>query len=204
MLQHPAQVRAAFDDASDAFLTTVTAIDHHQWELPGALGEWTVRELTAHTLRAFSTIETYLAAEPTVDRVMVEAGDYYQVVLSDPGIHRSVAQRSRDAAQHLADPIGESEATAARVRALVASTLDDEPVNTFAGQIVFSEYLASRVVELGLHTLDLQRATGQQLRLSTATTTVLIAVLATLADPIPLLLALTGRGQLSPTFNVLG
>ena len=45
--------------------------------------------------------------------------------------------------------------------ALVASTADDEPVNTFAGQITLSEYLATRVVELGVHTLDLQRATGQ-------------------------------------------
>ncbi len=44
--------------------------------------------------------------------------------------------------------------------ALVASTTDDEVVNNFAGQMAFVEYLATRVVELALHTLDIQRACG--------------------------------------------
>ena len=54
MLQHPAAVRAAFEDAATSLLQTVDRVEPHQWELPG-LGEWTVRELTAHTLRAFTT-----------------------------------------------------------------------------------------------------------------------------------------------------
>ena len=58
--------------------------------------------------------------------------------------------------------------------ALVAATADDEPVNTFAGQITLIEYLATRVVELGVHTLDLQRATGQMPELHADTSAVVI------------------------------
>ena len=83
VLQHPAAVRAAFEDAAAALLTTIERVEPHQWELPG-LGVWTVRELTAHTLRAFTTIERYLVAEPTVDRLIVDAADYYRIVLADP------------------------------------------------------------------------------------------------------------------------
>ena len=86
VLQHPAAVRAAFEDAAASLLTTVERVEPHQWELPG-LGEWTVRELTAHTLRAFSTIERYLAAEPSVDRLIVDAADYFRVGLADPKVH---------------------------------------------------------------------------------------------------------------------
>jgi len=204
MLQHPVAVRDAFAEAAATFLATTTAVEEHQWDLPGALGEWTARQLTAHTLRAFTTVETYLMAEPTVDRVMADATEYYRAALSDPTVHASVAQRGREAARQLDDPVGESEATAARVLALVASTLDDEPVNTFAGQIVFSEYLATRAVELGIHTLDLQHATGQAVGLHPATSSVLLSVLTGLADPTPVLLALTGRRQLPASFNVLG
>ena len=66
MLQHPASVRAAFEDAITVLLTTIERVQPHQWELPG-LGVWTVRELTAHTLRGFTLIERYLEAEPAID-----------------------------------------------------------------------------------------------------------------------------------------
>jgi uncharacterized protein (TIGR03083 family) len=204
MLHDPIAVRSAFEDAATTFVATVEAVGDEQWEAPSAIGDWSVRELTAHTLRAFTTIETYLGAEPVVDRVMADAGEYYRVVLADPVVHSAVAQRGRDAARHLTDPVGETEATAARVLAVVASTLDDEPVNTFAGQIAFSEYLASRTVELGVHTLDLQRATGQPCQLPSSTATLLLQVLTSLADPVPVLLALTGRQPLPSSFNVLG
>lgn len=203
MLHDPASVRAAFAEATATFLHTVEHTEPHQWELP-ALGEWSVRELTAHTLRAFTTTETYLSAEPTVDRVMADATEYYRTVLADPDIHRSVAARGRAAGATLDDPLGESQATAQRVGALVASTADDDTVHTFAGQIGFIEHLATRVVELAVHTLDLQRATGQYQHLHRDTVHVALSVLADLAEPTALILALTGRGSLPSVYNVLG
>ena len=94
MLQHPPAVRAAFEEAAATFQTTVNRVQPHQWELPG-LGVWTVRELTAHALRGFTTIERYLAAELLVDRVIADAAEYYRVALSDVGVHADVANRAR-------------------------------------------------------------------------------------------------------------
>jgi uncharacterized protein (TIGR03083 family) len=196
-------VRAAFEDASATLLTTIDRIEPHQWDLPG-LGVWNVRELTAHTLRGFTTIERYVSAEPKVDRLIVDAAEYFRVGLSDPNVHSSVAERGRDAGALLIDPVGESEATAQRVLALVASTADDDVVETTFGQMMFIEYLATRAAEIALHTLDLQRATGQPTTLTPATSSMVVGLMAELAEPIGLLSALTGRGALPAHYNVLG
>ena len=202
MFQHPAAVRAAFEDAATTLLTTIERVQPHQWELPG-LGIWTVRELTAHAMRGFTTIEQYLAAEPSVDRLIVDAADYYRAALANPDVHARVAERGRAAGALLTDPVGESEATVQRVLALVASTADDDVVNTGAGQMMFVEYLATRATEVALHTLDLQHATGQPLDLRPATSAMVVGLVAGLAEPIALLLALTGRGGLPDDYNVL-
>jgi Mycothiol maleylpyruvate isomerase N-terminal domain len=202
MFQHPAAVRAAFEDAAASLLTTVERVQLHQWDLPG-LGVWNVRELTAHSMRGFTTIEQYLAAEPQVDRLIVDAADYYRAALANPDIHDRVAERGRAAGALMTDPVGETEATAQRVLALVASTADDDVVNTGVGQMMFIEYLATRAAELALHTLDIQRATDQPVTLHPATSSMVVTLIAELADPIVLLSALTGRGTLPSDFNVL-
>ncbi len=195
-------MRAAFEDAAASLLATIDRVQPHQWELPG-LGVWTVRELTAHTLRGFTTIERYLAAEPDGDRLIVDAADYYRTALADPNVHTAVAERGREAGVRLTDPVGEGEATAQRVLALVASTADDDVVGTSVGQMMFIEYLATRAAEVALHTLDLQRATGQPMTLRPATSSMVVGLMAQLAEPIRLLSALTGRGTLPVDFNVL-
>jgi hypothetical protein len=202
VLQHPAAVRAAFEDAAASLLQTIEAVEPHQWDLPG-LGVWTVRELTAHTLRAFTTIERYLAAQPIVDRLIVDAAEYFRIVLIDPNVHSAAAERGRQAGAQLIDPVGESEATAQRVLALVASTADDDVVETMAGKMMFVEYLATRAAELALHTLDLQKATGQPRALAPATETMVVGLMSELAEPITLLSALTGRGTLPDDYSVL-
>ena len=195
-------MRAAFEDAAASLLRTVDRIEPHHWELPG-LGVWTVRELAAHTLRAFTTIERYVAAEPSIDRVIVDAADYYRIGMADPNVHTRVAERGREAGAQLTDPVGESEATAQRVLAIVASAADDDVVNTTFGQMSFIEYLATRAAELALHTLDLQRATGQPLELTPATSSMVVSLMAELAEPITLLSALTGRGTMPADYSVL-
>ena len=204
MLQHPAAVRAAFDEVGHTLLRTLRAITADQWDRPGALGNWTTRELAAHTLRAYITIEGYIGAEPRADRMIADAAEYYTVALADPSVHAGVAARGREGGRQLIDPVGEAESTVGRVAALVAATANDELVSTFAGQMTLVEYLATRVVEAGVHTLDLQRATGQYLELHPDTSAVIISVLSQLAPAPALILALTGRAALPPDFNVLG
>ena len=203
MLQHPAAVRDAFEHGASTFLDVLRAVPGDQWDRPEALGELTTRELAAHTLRAFITIEGYLLAEPQTDRVLADAGEYYTAVLSDPSVHEGVVTRARQGGRQLNDPVGESEVTVARVLALVASTANDEPVNTFVGQMTLTEYLATRVVESGVHTLDLARATGQPAELHSDTAAVVLSVLTQLASPTHLILALTGRQRLPDDYNLL-
>ena len=204
MLQHPAAVRAAFEEGSATLLRALRDITPEYWDRRGALGDWSTRELTAHTLRAFVTIEGYLEAAPATDRVLADAAEYYATALSDPTAHQGVAARARKAGRQLIDPVGEAEATIERVLAQIAATADDEPVNTFPGQITLIEYLATRVVELGVHTLDIQRATGQMAELHPDTSAVVLAVLTQLTSPVPIILAVTGRAPLPADFNVLG
>ncbi len=203
MLQHPAAVRDAFEHGASTFLDVLRAVSADQWDQPAALGELSTRELAAHTLRAFITVEGYLVAEPKTDRVLADAGEYYTAALSDPSVHESVATRARQAGEQLIDPVGESEVTVTRVLALVAATANDEPVNTFFGQMTLTEYLATRVVELGVHTLDLARATGQPTELHSDTAAVVLSVLMQLASPTHLILALTGRQSLPDDYNLL-
>lgn len=203
MLQHPAAVRDAFDRGATTFLEVLRGVTAEQWDEPEALGELTTRELAAHTLRAFLTIEMYLAAEPSTDRVLADAGEYYIAALSNPDVHQGVAERSRQAGSQLTDPVGEAEVTVARVLALVAATANDEAVNSFVGQMTLTEYLATRVVELGVHTLDLARATGQPVELHSDTSTVVLSVLTQLASPTQLILALTGRQSLPDDYNLM-
>ena len=96
MLHHldPLTTRSAFTDAAAVFLATVAAVADDQWEQPG-LGEWTVRELTAHTIRSFETLERLCdtaAAVPVVE----SASAYYRAVAELPDVHRGVAQRARE------------------------------------------------------------------------------------------------------------
>ena len=203
MLQHPAAVRDAFERGASTFLDVLRGVTSDQWDQPEALGDMSTRELAAHTLRAFITVEGYLVAESVTDRVLADASEYYITAFSDPKVHEGVAVRARQAGRQLLDPVGEAEVTVARVLALVASTANDEPVNSFVGQITLSEYLATRVVELGVHTLDLARATGQPIALHSDTASVVLSVLTQLASPTHLILALTGRQSLPDDYNLL-
>jgi uncharacterized protein (TIGR03083 family) len=203
MLHDPAAVRAAFEQGAATFLAALRGVQPEQWDRPGALDDWTVRELAAHCLRAFITVDGYLMAQPSTDRVLADAAEYYATALADTGVHQGVAMRARQAGRQLIDPVGEAESTITQVLALVASTADDEPVNTFAGQITLVEYLATRVVEIGVHTLDLQRATGQLAELHPDTSAITLSVLTQLTSPVPIILALTGRASLPEHFNVL-
>jgi uncharacterized protein (TIGR03083 family) len=203
VLHDPAQVRDAYERGAEDFLDAVRSVPDEGWGRP-ALGAWTVRELVAHTLRAFTTVEAYLGAEPSVDRPLADAAEYYRVVLADPSIHSAVLARGRDAGRDLTDPVGMSETVVQRVLGLVAGAADDDVVQTFAGQITLAEYLATRVVEVAVHTLDLQRALGQRPHLHPDTSEVVLQLLTELGPAEPMILALTGRAPLPDGFNALG
>jgi uncharacterized protein (TIGR03083 family) len=198
----PLTVRAAFPDAADVFLATVSAVPADRWEEPG-LGEWTVRELTGHALRSFSTLQRLCDTTADSPVVVDSAPAYYHAVARIPGVHVGAAERGREAGAALVDPMATVRTVAEQALARLAATPDEHVGETFVGPMRLADYLPTRVVEVALHTLDLQAATGQPLLLPASAANVTLGVLAELADLPVLLLAMTGRQALPTGFNVI-
>ena len=119
------EVRVAFEAAADWYLAVLVRVPAEAWVRPG-LGVWTVKELAAHTARAFVTIETYLANAPT-ELVVPDAVAYFRAALADPATHAGVAERGRQEAAGLGDdPAASIAVIAERVRGIVATTADDD------------------------------------------------------------------------------
>lgn len=206
----PSDARTAYDQAATAFRVVVESIGAEQWDRP-ALGEWTVRELVAHALRALLTVEAYVGVEaPAAD--LGGAADYFRVALDDPAVHADVARRARAQAEDLGDdPAAAVAVTVERVLALVDETPDDRVLATFAGGIRLADYLPTRVVELVVHTLDLCAALGREPLLGRLPAAVTLSTLGETAAARPatvdvagLVRAMTGRAPWPDGCNVLG
>lgn len=201
--------RADFLLAADMFADLCERIGEDQWSRPG-LGEWDVRSLVGHTLRAVTTVATYLEA-PTPDVVACAApGDYFAAARQVPGADASaVAERGRQAGRDLGeDPAGVVRDAVERTRAALAAVGDGDPViATVVGGMHLSNYLPTRTFELLAHSLDLSVATGLELDppigvVDSAVQTAAAAVART-SDGVALLRHLLGRpgGALHPLFG---
>lgn len=196
----------AYEGAARFFVDIVAQIKDTQWEQPG-LGVWTVRDLTGHTSRALSTVETYLAT-PASKIDLARPVDYFlqaRLALADPA---AVAARGREAGAALgSDPLGVITALANRVLARVREVPETTPVATPVGGMRLMDYLPSRVFELVIHTLDLATALALPVTLPHAAASVTLHLMADLAlqpEKAPsVLLATTGRCALPEGFNVL-
>jgi uncharacterized protein (TIGR03083 family) len=156
-----ADPREWFAVASDAVVDVVAAVPDDAWERPG-LGEWTVRELVAHTVRAWTTVRDYLAEPvPRDGTPAITASEYLAQGMALPGIHEGVAQRARDDAAVLGDdPAAAARESATEVGALLGCEPDDRLLPTRIGVMTLGEYLRTRAFELTVHGLDVARAAG--------------------------------------------
>lgn len=212
--------REWFVAASTAFRGVLPLIGDADLNRPG-LGDWDIRALLGHTCRAFLTVENYLAAAteatPTVDLHTPE--DYFRATrarLADP---TAVMLRGREAGQALGEHPQQTAAEIAdRVTRLVTDTPADALVATPVGGMTLRAYLPTRAFELTVHGLDLVRAldlpddpaggsaeasAGEAFADCLGPAVDLCTRIATPADRLALLRALTGRGQLPPGFSVL-
>ena len=192
-------------DVGSRFVTTVVALDDDAWAKPG-LGEWSVRELVGHTVRAFSTIDRFLDTPlGTVD--VDSAARYYVIALgSSADLHAGVAERGRIAGVELGDD------PAAVVVEQVSSTLGrlggttgDEVGLTAVGGMRLVDYLDTRLVELVVHYSDVCAAVGAPVDdLGAAGIRVAATVYASAspADRDLVLRAMLGRVELPPGFSV--
>jgi uncharacterized protein (TIGR03083 family) len=197
---------ATFTSAAEAFARLVHGIPADRWDGPG-LGDWDLRALVGHTSRSLITVMTYLDV-PAEREDITSAHDYYvyakAVVTGDPS---GVVERGRQAGREL----GPDPATAVdrlideAMRKLEAA--DDRLISVVGGMgIRLSVYLSTRIFELAVHTLDIAAALGIPLELPRDVLTEVTALAARVAvatgDGETVLMALTGRRALPPSFSV--
>lgn len=200
-----ADVSAWFRLASAGFQAVVRELTEECLDQPG-LGIWSVRDLLGHTTRAYLTIESYLAAPESDAPWIASATDYFAAARRATDAS-SVAARGVAAGVELGAHPGDMALTIARrVEELVTASSGDETVSTPFGQMRLADYLATRALELTVHSADLARALGTDLPAETRAASVpalrLCAELATDATAAEALAALTGR-PLTGTLSVL-
>ncbi len=200
------ETAAAFRYASTWWRSIVGAIDDHQWDGPG-LGEWTVRELVAHGDRAYKTIIDYLDDGVKDPTEVYSAASYFRIVLAEQTPHVHIAARARKEAAEVVDWLAETDELGNAAERLVSRRPGDTPVHTFVGEMHLDQYLATRVVELVVHGLDLSHAIGLPTSAPPAAARVALTVLLDLCieeELSDLLRLLTGRDHGIALRNILG
>lgn len=207
MLHDAAAVRAAFDHLGEQYIELTRSLDDADLAKPG-LGQWTLRDLIAHAVRAFSTAAANLDATRSIEFTIHTAGEYFRTTFaSSPNIHAEIAERGVRAGNELGADAAAVAATVERIItqacARVGDADDNSIVNHLVGQVPFVPYLATRVVEAGVHLLDVQRALGRPAELDRTTADIVLLTLAETGDVNQIILSITGRARLPPDYNVL-
>lgn len=196
-----------FHEASNWFLAVARTVTPEQWTEPG-LGEWNVLELTAHASRAYLTVEQYLQPSGPID--VDSAADYFRRAMPGPEVNVDIAERGRAEGRRLgSDPVAEIEARAARAFAAIEAAPVGAVCTSRGGTLSLADYLATRVVELTIHALDLTAALGLDVTdlgeppepASRVSLTVLAALAAQPSSGM-VLRALTGRGLLPQGYSI--
>lgn len=197
-----------FTAAAQGFSSLVHTIPSDAWDGPG-LGEWDLRSLVGHTVRAMTTVVQYLdrpAAVVDVD----SAAEYYSRARAAvaSGAITGIVERGREAGRALGpDPVATVDAQVVEV----LEKLDDgadRPI-LVAGDMGMRlhDYLPTRTFELAVHSLDIAAAAGLDFELPPAVlaeTTVLAARIAVeLGSGVQVLTALSGRTDLPSGFSVV-
>jgi uncharacterized protein (TIGR03083 family) len=190
--------------AGDHALSVVAQVPVDRWDTP-ALGAWTVRTLVGHIGRSFTTVIDY-SARPADHVDVASAPEYYLAIaglLAEPD---QIDARAVQAGIALGDDplqaIGELQD-----RAATALGTDDRLITTIAGGMRLSDYLPTRIFELGVHSIDLARAIGVPEALPPEIVEHVLALSVEIAqrrgDSQALLVALTGRGPLPPGYSIV-
>ncbi|SBS72211.1 conserved hypothetical protein [uncultured Mycobacterium sp.] len=190
--------------AGDHAVSVIAQVPEDRWDSP-ALGTWTLRTLVGHIGRSFTTVVEY-SARPA-DRVdIADAPAYYLAIaglLADPGqIDARAAQAGLALGDDPLDTIHELQD-----RAAAALSAEDHVIQTIAGGMRLSDYLPTRIFELGLHSVDLARAIGVSEALPPEVVDTILALAVEVAkrrgDSQALMCGLTGRGSLLPGYSIV-
>jgi len=199
---------APYASAARSFAELVHRIPADAWDGPG-LGDWDLRSLVGHTSRSLVTVSTYLQTTAEREDVTSPHGYYERVTAAALGIDpEAVLERGRQAGRDLGDdPADAVDGLVERVfRDL--DGVDDRLIEVIGGLgIRLYTYLPTRTFELAVHSLDIAGALGISLELPDdvlADAVALASRIAVASGHGPaVLLALTGRTGLPPSFSVV-
>lgn len=204
----PADPVATFASAAGSFATLVRGIPRGRWDGPG-LGDWDLRSLVGHTSRSLITVSTYLHTTVEREDIATPAEYYARVNPSALGLDSSaVVERGRQAGRDLGDdPAAAVDELVQRVLSELASA-GDPLIQVIGGLgIRLHTYLPTRTFELAVHGLDIAGAVGLPHGLPAgvleAATLLAAQTAAATGYGETVLLALTGRGALPPSFSVV-
>jgi uncharacterized protein (TIGR03083 family) len=199
----PSDPIATFTSAARSFAALVHDIPCDRWDGPG-LSEWDLRSLVGHTSRSLITVSTYLQQAAEREDITTPQ-EYYAKV--NP-VAAGIAERGRQAGRDLGDD------PAATVDELVSRVLDElsgagNPLIQVIGGagIRLHTYLPTRTFELAVHGLDIARVVGISFALPVDVLEQATGLAARIAvaegHGETVLLALTGRAGLPPSFSVV-
>lgn len=202
----------AFIDAAEWLEGLTKGIAPKELDQP-ALGEWSLRELVAHTSRAVSVVEEYYRPFPPDGRLVQDdyplriAGADYASAMGNPGLHSEVAERGRREAVLIGDdPRAEVAARVQRAVAIVKQAPEGAVFETRFSTAGFASYLCTRTVELVVHGVDICSVLRMESRVPERAARVALAVLAEIAlhrgESVPVVRALAGRAPLPAHFGL--
>ena len=200
-------VREGFQEAARFLVDTVARVPADRWDAP-ALGVWSVRELTAHASGAFDSIQAHDQPHRIAERVEIEgAAGFYLAVIGPQKQDSNIAARAKETvAQFVGDPAGTLAAMADGALAVLDGIPDDKPTRSLAGGMRFVDWLATRVVELTVHGVDIADAAGIEVAPPPQAMRVTLGVLSDIAiakgSATELALAVTGRRPLRDGFSL--
>jgi uncharacterized protein (TIGR03083 family) len=200
--------REAFASAATAFAALVHDIPASKWDGPG-LGEWDLRALVGHTARSLITVSTYLQTTAEWEDIRTPADYYARMNPSALGMDSSaIVERGRQAGIDLGDdPAAAVDGLIEQVRGELA-VAGDPLIQVIGGLgIRLHTYLPTRTFELAVHGLDIARAVGVPFELSAdvldEATTLAARIAIAGGHGQTVLLALTGRAELPPSFSAV-
>jgi uncharacterized protein (TIGR03083 family) len=199
---------ATFESAARSFADLARRIPDDTWDGPG-LGDWDLRSLVGHTSRSLITVSTYLQTSAEHEDVATPQEYYARIAdyMSNAGAE-AITERGRQAGRDLgADHVHTIDELIERVLGEL-ETAADPLIEVIGGLgIRLRTYLPTRTFELAVHGMDIARATGLSSTLSEDVLAEATALAAQIAVATgrgeTLLMSLTGRSALPPSFSVV-
>ena len=200
-------LRDDFREAVRFFLETVRRIPAEAWDWPG-LGTWSVRELVAHTSHTFESLKNSTSPARTAAHVELQGpAELYTKLVGAGGKDAYIAERGKEGGRALADdPVEAIRRAAEEALDVLDDVPDDYPTRSVVGGIRFIDWLATRVVELTVHSMDIAEATGIDAKPPSGAMRTTLAVLSEIAlakgYAAEMTMAATGRRSLRDGFTL--